>query len=295
MTGLAKSMTGYGKCESVTEEKQIVVEIKSVNNRYLDVNVKCPRFMMFAEEKIKALVGKYTTRGKIDVFISVISKKETGKKITVDTELVNAYISAFKSACEETGLSYDLSASRFLNNSDVVKVEFEQLSDEEIWAEFEPVIAGCLENYNNMRAVEGERLKTDILAKTEKVLSNVLQIEKIVPLNIESYKEKLYLKVKDAVEAVEVDENRILTEVALYIDKIGVDEEIVRLKSHIQTMREVLCENGSIGKKLDFIIQEMNRETNTIGSKANDLKITNFVIENKNEIEKIREQIQNIE
>ena len=178
MTGLAKSMTGYGKCESVTEEKQIVVEIKSVNNRYLDVNVKCPRFMMFAEEKIKALVGKYTTRGKIDVFISVVSKKETGKKITVDTELVNAYISAFKSACEETGLSYDLSASRFLNNSDIVKVEFEQLSDEEIWAEFEHVIAECLDNYNNMRAIEGERLKTDILAKTEKILSNVLEIEK---------------------------------------------------------------------------------------------------------------------
>ena len=295
MTGLAKSMTGYGKCESVTEEKQIVVEIKSVNNRYLDVNVKCPRFMMFAEEKIKALVGKFTTRGKIDVYISVVSKKETGKKITVDTELVNAYISAFKSACEETGLSYDLSASRFLNNSDIVKVEFEQLSDEEIWAEFEPVISGCLENYNNMRAVEGERLKTDILSKTQKVLDNVLEIEKIVPLNIESYKEKLYLKVKDAVEAAEVDENRILSEVALYIDKIGVDEEIVRLKSHIETMRSVLCEDGSLGTKLDFIIQEMNRETNTIGSKANDLKITNFVIENKNEIEKIREQIQNME
>ena len=295
MTGLAKSMTGYGKCESVTEEKQIVVEIKSVNNRYLDVNVKCPRFMMFAEEKIKALVGKYTTRGKIDVFISVVSKKETGKKITVDTELVKAYVSAFKSACEETGLAYDLSASRFLNNSDIVKVEFEQLSDEQIWAEFEPVICTCLENYNSMRAVEGERLKEDILVKTQKILSNVLEIEKIVPENIEGYKEKLYAKVIEAVENTEVDENRILAEVALYIDKIGVDEEIVRLKSHIETMRNVLEDKGSIGKKLDFIIQEMNRETNTIGSKANDLKITNFVIENKNEIEKIREQIQNIE
>lgn len=288
-------MTGYGKCESVTEEKQIVVEIKSVNNRYLDVNVKCPRFMMFAEEKIKALVGKYTTRGKIDVFISVVSKKETGKKITVDTELVKAYVSAFKSACEETGLAYDLSASRFLNNSDIVKVEFEQLSDEQIWAEFEPVICTCLENYNSMRAVEGERLKEDILVKTQKILSNVLEIEKIVPENIEGYKEKLYAKVIEAVENTEVDENRILAEVALYIDKIGVDEEIVRLKSHIETMRNVLEDKGSIGKKLDFIIQEMNRETNTIGSKANDLKITNFVIENKNEIEKIREQIQNIE
>lgn len=292
---MAKSMTGYGKCEYVTEEKQIVVEIKSVNNRYLDINVKCPRFMMFAEEKIKALIGKYATRGKIDVFISVISKKETGKKITVDTELVNAYVSAFKSACEETGLAYDLSASRFLNNSDVVKVEFEQLNDEEIWAEFEPVICGCLENYNNMRAIEGERLKKDILTKTEKILLNVLEIERIVPENIEIYKQKLYTKVCEAVEATEVDENRILTEVAIYIDKIGVDEEIVRLKSHIETMRNVLEDEGSIGKKLDFIIQEMNRETNTIGSKANDLKITTFVIENKNEIEKIREQIQNIE
>ena len=292
---MAKSMTGYGKCESVTEEKQIVVEIRSVNNRYLDVNVKCPRFMMFAEEKIKALVGKYTTRGKIDVFISVVSKKETGKKITVDTELVNAYISAFKTACAETGLSYDLSASRFLNNSDIVKVEFEQLSDEEIWAEFEPVISGCLENYNAMRGIEGERLKADIIGKTDKILANVNEIEKIVPLNIESYKEKLYTKVKEAVENVEVDENRILAEVALYVDKIGVDEEIVRLKSHIETIKNVLCEDGSIGKKLDFIIQEMNRETHTIGSKANDLKITNYVIENKNEIEKIREQIQNIE
>lgn len=292
---MAKSMTGYGKAELVTDEKQIVVEIKSVNNRYLDVNTKIPRYMMFAEEKIKKLISEYTTRGKVDIFVNVMTKKDSGKKIILDKELVASYMGAFKELCDETGLLYDLSASRFLNNSDVVKMEIEEKSEDEIFAEISPVIEQALISYNKMREIEGERLKADIIQKTANILSNVEEIEKIVPLNIESYKEKLLNKIKEVSIISDIDENRIITEVALYVDKTCVDEETVRAKSHLKSIKEVLASDGAVGKKLDFIIQELNRETNTIGSKSNELKISELVINTKNEIEKIREQIQNLE
>ncbi len=292
---LARSMTGYGKCEVVTEKKEINVEMKSVNNRYLDVNVKLPRYLMFAEEKIKKLVSLYVTRAKVDMFINISTVESSGKIVKIDKEFAISYVNAFRELCESTGIEYDLSASKFLN-TDVVTIQHEEVSDEELWEELAPIIEKCLENYNEMRSAEGERLQNSILEKLDALEKYVSEIEKIIPENIDAYKNKLLEKIYEALENKEIDENRIITEVALYVDKTCVDEETVRLKSHFQAMRELLSgEEKSFGKKLDFIIQEMNRETNTIGSKANDLKISHIVVEMKNEIEKIREQIQNIE
>ena len=292
---VARSMTGYGKNQSVTEKKEINVEMKSVNNRYLDVNVKLPRYLMFAEEKIKKLVSEYVTRAKIDMFINIVTSEDSGRIVKIDKEFAQSYVNAFKELCESTDIEYDLTASRFIN-TDVVTIQHEEVSDEELWDELYPVVVNCLENYNEMRNAEGERLKDNILEKLATLENFVSQVEKIVPENIEAYKNKLLEKIYEALENKEIDENRIIAEVALYVDKTCVDEETVRLKSHFQAMKDLLLsKEKSIGKKLDFIIQEMNRETNTIGSKSNDLKISHIVVEMKNEIEKIREQIQNIE
>ena len=288
-------MTGYGKAQSVTEQKEINVELKSVNNRYLDVNFKMPRFLSFAEERIKVLLKDYITRGKLDIFISVSSGENSEKTVVIDKGLASEYIKAFKSLCEETGITYDLTASRFLNNQEIVKIEHKEQDDDEIWAELMPVIVEALENYNDMRQREGERLKNDILDKADIIAGYVAEVEKIVPENIENYKTKLFDKIKEALENYDVDESRIITEVAIYTDKVCVDEETVRLKSHLTELKSMLENGGAIGKKLDFLIQEMNREINTIGSKGNDLKISKIVVNVKNEIEKIREQIQNIE
>ena len=292
---LIRSMTGFGKAQLVTEKREINVEVKSVNNRYLDVNFKMPRFLNFAEENIKILLKDYITRGKLDFYISVSSNGDSDKIVIIDKSLANEYIKAFKQLCEETELIFDITASRFLNNSDIVKIEHPEQPDEEIWLEIKPVIEECLINYNEMRIREGERLKTDIYEKADIILAYVEEIEKIVPENIASYKERLFEKIKDALDNYDVDQNRIITEVAIYTDKVCVDEETVRLKSHLTELKSMLDKGGPIGKKLDFLIQEMNREINTIGSKGNDLKISRIVVNVKNEIEKIREQIQNIE
>lgn len=292
---LIKSMTGYGKARSVTEQREINVEVKSVNNRYLDVNFKMPRFLTFAEEKIRPLLSNYTTRGKLDVFITVMTGEQSDKTVVIDRSLAGEYIKEFKKLCEETGLNYDLSASRFLGNPEVVKIERPEQDDEAVWNEIKPVIEECLLNYNEMRKREGARLKNDIVSKADIILDYVLKIEQIVPQNIENYKEKLFSKIREALEGYEIDESRIITEVAIYTDKVCVDEETVRLKSHITELKSILETGGAVGKKLDFLIQEMNREINTIGSKSNDLKISDIVVSVKNEIEKIREQIQNIE
>ncbi len=288
-------MTGYGKSELVTEKKEINVEMKSVNNRYLDVNVKLPRYLMFAEEKIKKLVSGYVTRAKVDMFINITTAENSGKVVKIDKDFAISYVNAFKELCENTDIIYDLSASKFIN-TDVVTIQHEEVSDEELWEELSPIIESCLESYNVMRSNEGEHLKNNIIEKLDNLEKYVSDIELIIPENISAYKSKLLEKIYEALDGSDVDENRIIAEVALYVDKTCVDEETVRLKSHFTAMRDLLAGNeNAIGKKLDFIIQEMNRETNTIGSKANDLKISHIVVEMKNEIEKIREQIQNIE
>ena len=292
---MAKSMTGYGKASVILPSKEIEVEIKSVNHRYLDLNYRMPKYLGFVEEKIRNIAGNFTTRGKIDISINISSGEESGKTVTVDKDLAKEYMRAFAELSEITGLENDISLMRFMS-TDVMKIEHAEQDDEELWQEIQPVIEQAFENYNVMRAQEGERLKNDILLKTEEILDYVAKIEVISPETVKEYREKLFNRVKEAVDGmVEIDETRILTEVAIYTDKTCVDEEIVRLKSHVEAVRKMFADGGAIGKKLDFIIQEMNREINTIGSKGNELIIAEIVIEVKTIIEKIREQIQNIE
>ena len=292
---MVKSMTGYGKASVILPSKEIEVEIKSVNHRYLDLNYRMPKYLGFVEEKIRNIAGDYTTRGKIDISINISSGEESGKTVTVDKDLAKEYMRAFAELSEITGLANDISLMRFMS-TDVMKIEHAEQDDEELWQEILPVIKQAFENYNVMRAQEGERLMSDILLKTDEILGYVAKIEVISPETVKEYREKLFNRVKEAVDGmVEIDETRILTEVAIYTDKTCVDEEIVRLKSHVEAVRKMFADGGAIGKKLDFIIQEMNREINTIGSKGNELKIAEIVIEVKTIIEKIREQIQNIE
>ena len=291
---MIKSMTGYGKGQSVTEEREVTVEVRSVNNRYFDVNIKSPRYLMFAEEKIKKLLSEYISRGKIDVFISVNSIENSGKKVVLDKELAASYVNAFKELCAQTDITYDLCATRFLN-SDIVKIEHEEQTEEEIWQYLEPVLRECFENHTKMREEEGARLKADILSKLNGIAEVVKEIDVLVPENIENYKQKLFTKISEILENTEIEENRIIQEVAIYTDKVCVDEEVVRLKSHLKAASQMLDSDVPVGKKFDFLIQEMNREINTTGSKSNELKISSHVVNVKNEIEKIRELIQNIE
>ncbi len=287
-------MTGYGKAQSVTDIGEISVEVKSVNNRYADMNIRLPRFLNFAEDRIKKAIGEYTTRGKIDMFITVITAESSGKKVIIDKDLAYSYINAFRDFCQEADIKFDISASRLMS-SDVVSVEHEERDDEEVWIVLEPVIREAMEAHSKARVIEGEKLKSDLLEKIRLIGENVAEIEKIVPENIEAYRLRLLQKINDVLENYEFEENRIVAEVAVYTDKVCVDEEIVRLKSHLQEVDSILSGDGPVGKKLDFIIQEMNREINTIGSKSNELKITRLVVDTKTEIEKIREQIQNLE
>ena len=291
---MVKSMTGYGKAQCVTDIGEISVEVKSVNNRYADMNIRLPRFMNFAEDRIKKVIGEYASRGKIDIFISVVTAESSGKKVTIDKDLAYSYINAFREFCEEADIKFDISASRLMS-SDVVTVEHEERDDEEVWLVVEPVIREAMKAHSEARLTEGEKLKCDLLEKTRLINENVSEIEKLVPENIEAYRNRLLQKINEVLENYEIEENRIVAEVAVYTDKVCVDEEIVRLKSHLQEVNSILSEDGPVGKKLDFIIQEMNREINTIGSKSNELKITRLVVDTKTEIEKIREQIQNLE
>lgn len=291
---MVKSMTGYGKAQSVTELGEINIEVKSVNNRYADINIRLPRFLNFAEDKIKKVIGEYMTRGKADMFINIAMTEQSGKKVVIDKELALSYIDAFRAFCEEADIKFDISASRLMS-SDAVVIEHEERDEEEMWNVIEPVVRSCMERHSEARAIEGEKLKQDLLTKIGLIRNNVKEIEKIVPENIENYRNRLLDKINEVLENYEFEENRMVAEIAVYSDKVCVDEEIVRLTSHLSEIERLMNEGGAIGKKLDFIIQEMNRETNTIGSKANELKIAEIVIEVKNTIEKIREQIQNLE
>lgn len=292
---MLRSMTGYGKATAILPTKEIEVEIKSVNHRYLDLNYRMPKYLSFMEERIRGVVSEYTTRGKMDISINIKTGEESNKTVVVDRELAAQYMKAFHEIAEVTGLEEEISLTRFMN-TDVMRIEHAEQDDEELWQEILPVLREAFEQYNELRGLEGERLKEDILGKTDEILQYVGKIEVISPETVKAYRERLYNKVRDVVSTmVEIDESRILTEIAIYTDKTCVDEEIVRLKSHVEAVRRMFKEGGAIGKKLDFIIQEMNRETNTIGSKANELKIAEIVIEVKNIIEKIREQIQNLE
>ena len=292
---MIKSMTGFGRCEVSENDRKFTVEMKSVNHRYLDVNIKMPKKLNFFESAIRALLKDYIQRGKVDMFITYEDMTENNVSIKYNKDIAGEYLKYLKEMAEEFGLDDDIRVSTLSRYPEVLTMEEVTIDEEGIWKTLEKAIRGAAEGFVETRIKEGENLRADLISKLDGMLSHVDFIQERSPQIIAEYKQKLEDKVKDLLADVKVDENRLLMEVTIFADKVCVDEEIVRLKSHIETTKATLQAGGSMGRKLDFIAQEMNREANTILSKANDLEISNRAIELKTEIEKVREQIQNIE
>ena len=292
---MIKSMTGFGRCELARNDRKFTVEIKSVNHRYMDVTIKMPKKLNFFEASIRNLLKEYMQRGKIDVFITYEDYSESTVAVKYNKEIAAEYMQYLNQMAEDFGLENDIKVSGLSRYPEVFTMEEIAADEEEIWKLLEETIRGAAEQFVQSRVVEGENLRDDLIDKLNGMLVHVDYIEKRSPQIIEEYKQKIYEKVKELLTDAQAEDNRILMEVTLFADKICVDEEMVRLRSHIETTKQTLLEGGSIGRKLDFIAQEMNREANTILSKANDLEISNKAIDLKTEIEKVREQIQNIE
>lgn len=292
---MPKSMTGYGRASKSFESYEITVELRSVNHRFFEFTPRVSRQFSFLEEKLKSLFATKINRGKVEAYVSISCIKGSDTVVDVNAGLADNYISALRKANEQLGLDDDLTLSQLFRMSDVFTVSKAETDEEELWQLVSETANEALDNFLNMRAVEGERLKIDILSKLDYIEETVSKIEERSPDVTKEYREKLYTRLCDLLGDKNIDESRILTEAAIFADKTAVDEETVRLRSHIMQYRELLELDEPIGKKLDFLIQEMNREVNTTGSKCNDLTITRMVVDLKSTIEKIREQIQNIE
>lgn len=292
---MIKSMTGFGRCEIEEGNRKVTVEMKSVNHRYLDVNIKMPKKLSFFESSIRNELKNYVQRGKIDIFILYEDFSENTVSIKYNKELAAEYLKYLRDMSEEFDLDDDIRVSTLSRYPEVFSMEEQMVDEEEIWKVLAKAIDGAAESFVETRIKEGQNLADDLIAKLDGMLEHVAFIEERSPQLMDEYRKKLEERVKELLGDASVDESRLLTEVTIFADKVCVDEEIVRLKSHIETTKQALIAGGSIGRKLDFIAQEMNREANTILSKANDLEISNRGIELKTEIEKVREQIQNIE
>lgn len=292
---MIKSMTGYGRGEAVLNGRSIVIELRSVNNRYLDCSVRLPRAFVFAEEGIKTKIKEATSRGKVDVFVTVESTQSDAVAVTLNKPLAESYLHAFNEMADNFGITNDITVSKLAHFADVLTIEKVPQDQDALAADLFSVLDLALADYDRMRAAEGEKLKADLLSKLETLENFVSQVETLSPKTVQTYRDKLYAKLQEVLANTQIDENRILTEAAIFADKVAVDEETVRLRSHITQFRSMLSEGGIVGRKIDFLIQEMNRETNTIGSKCTDLAISHIVVDMKSEIEKLREQIQNLE
>lgn len=292
---MIKSMTGFGRCEVAEGTRKVTVEMKSVNHRYLDVNIKMPKKLNFFETAIRNELKNYIQRGKIDIFISYEDLAESNVCVKYNKDLAAEYMKYLWKMSEDFSLDNDVRVSTLSRYPEVLTMEEQTVDEEELWQFLEKAVRGAAEAFVETRIREGEHIRADLLTKLDGMLDSVGFIEERAPQIITEYKQKLRDKVKELLEDTQIDEARLLTEVTIFADKVCVDEELVRLRSHITTTRESLLEGGSIGRKLDFIAQEMNREANTILSKTTDLETSNRAIELKTEIEKVREQIQNIE
>lgn len=292
---MLKSMTGFGRAEVMDSDKKITVELKSVNHRYLDMNVKMPKKFSFFEAAIRNVLKKYIQRGKVDVFISYEDYTENRVALRYNKELAGEYLRYLNAMAEDFQLKNDVSASVLSHYPEVLVMEEEPVDENEIWISLEQVLTEAAVQFVTSRETEGRNLKTDLFGKLEALDQKVDQIEARGPEILCAYRERLMQRMREFLEDTQIEESRIAAEVVLFADKICTDEETVRLHSHIKNMKEVLESGNGIGRKLDFIAQEMNREANTILSKANDLEVSNIAIDLKTEIEKIREQIQNIE
>lgn len=292
---MIKSMTGFGRCEVSEAERKFTVEMKGVNHRYLDVNIRMPKKLNFFESSIRSLLKQYVQRGKVDLFITYEDMSESQVSLKYNQTLAREYMTCFQKMEEEFGLDNDIRVSTLARCPEVLTMEEQVLDEEELWNGLKKALDGACIQFVETRSVEGENLKADIIAKLDGMLDTVAFIEERSPKIVAEYREKLETKVKELLTDTQIDEGRIAAEVVIFSDKICTDEEVVRLKSHIKHMKETFEAGEGIGRKLDFIAQEMNREANTILSKANDLEVSNHAIELKTEIEKVREQIQNIE
>lgn len=291
---MIKSMTGYGQGKYTNDGRDYTVEIKAINHRYNDITVKMPRYLNFLEDTIRKYVSSSLNRGKIDVYISLKNMSDKGREIKIDKCLAGMYINELRAVAAEYNLPDDLTTTSIARMPDLFVVENENLEDL-YWNELKNALDTALENINKARMSEGERLAKDIHARLNKISEIIPIVEESSKKLLDEYKTKLENRITELGANEIIDENRLGVEIVLFADKSSICEEITRLKSHIESFKEMITAEGPIGKKIDFLIQEMNRETNTIGSKANSLGITKYVIEIKNEIENIREQIQNIE
>lgn len=292
---MIKSMTGFGRCEVSEAERKVIVEMKSVNHRYLDVNIKMPKKLNFFETAIRSELKNYIQRGKVDIFITYEDFTENNVCIKYNKDIAAEYMEYLKQMSEDFGLDNDIKVSKLSRYPEVLSMEEQTIDEEEIWKVLGNAVRGAAEGFVETRIKEGENLKEDLIAKLDGMLEHVEFITQRSPQLVEEYRASLKERVRELLNDAQIDENRLLMEVTIFADKVCVDEELVRLRSHIGTTRQTLLEGGSIGRKLDFIAQEMNREANTMLSKANDLEISSRAIELKTEIEKVREQIQNIE
>jgi len=288
-------MTGYGRGKCAASEYELTVELKSVNNRFADVSVRTPRGFMFAEEAVKAKVLSRVSRGKVDVFVTLTSTGQGDCAVAVNQGLAAEYKAAVDSLAESFGLDGELTAYRLSRFPDVLTLEKKELDRDEALGCIGTALDAALDEHDAMRTREGEKLRDDILSRLAAIEKLVSAVEERSPQTIVEYREKLEERMREILGNTQIDENRILMEAAIFADRVAVDEETVRLRSHISQMRDIVGGSGPVGRKLDFIVQELNRETNTIGSKCSDSSITHTVLDMKSEIEKIREQVQNIE
>ena len=292
---MIKSMTGYGRAVQTVGGREFTVEIRSVNNRYLDCSVKLPRMVSFAEDSVKQAVKSAISRGKVDVYITIKSDAEVDTKITLNAAILEGYLSAMRQMVEEHGVRDDISVSTVSRLPDIFTVEKPEVDEEALKNDLLQVVSAALESYDAFRVAEGAALDADLRKRGNTILEYVAQVEAGNGQTVVDYRTRLYNKIKEVLSGSAIDESRILTEAAIFADKVAVDEETVRLRSHLEQMNQMLTNGGAMGRKLDFLLQEMNREANTIGSKCTDVRLARIVVDIKAELEKIREQTQNIE
>ena len=292
---MVMSMTGFGRAELSVGTRDIIVEIKSVNHRYYEFSCRTGRGYSFLEDKLKKYVGEKVSRGKVDMYVSVTENDDTAVEVELNRPLAKGYIDAMRTLSEEYGVTDDISVSSLARISDIFQIHRPPTDEEAVFADVKVAADAAMEHFIAMRRAEGERLSADILSRAERILTIVGEIEERSPITVQEYRDRLYAKLQDVLQNNSIDDQRILTEAAIFADKVAVDEETVRLRSHFDQMKAFLSSGIPVGRKLDFIVQEMNREANTIGSKVTDSKLAHKVVEIKGEIEKIREQVQNIE
>lgn len=292
---MIKSMTGYGRGEYLEENRRAVIEISAVNHRYFDANIRMPKIISFFEEEIRKYIKQYIARGKVDIYITYHSEAKEDITINVNETLCAEYVTAFRKLQKQYNLIDDISATAIAKLPDVITIEKNADDADKIWNVIKNALEKAVSSLDDMRSKEGMTLKKDLIEKAQEIDQLVIQVEERSPLVVDEYQQKIHQRIEEALQGVEIDMNRIVTEVAIFADRASIDEEITRLHSHVEQLQSILHEGSVVGRKLDFLMQEMNREVNTIGSKSSDEIITRLVINLKSEVEKIREQVQNIE